>query len=310
MFGHEAVIHHLRDWCAEGLKQGPGRVVFHGIWQRHFAAKLAEQETEHSNQGLFGMSSAAGCLRANALRRAGVPGTPATGDDRVTWETGHQIEVFALAVLEASGFKLAATQARAVIPGVFSSAADAVLADGPVKLPYPLVLSVKSRAYKMGGKGKRRGFAGLGMDGIYAAEPAAWVQAQLEMQALGLDSALVLVVAKDVVKAYEGDPYLPSLAWYAELVSRAEEEALRPVILAHKITLHEEERQEHGTGAFSPISITPITFWPNGNGVMKAVRLPDPGNVKDVWGGENQKATGRFNPCFSCQYSALCRGGA
>lgn len=303
MYGHIPTIAHLRDWCAANLRQGsPGRLLLHEAWRRHFAAKLAEQEREHSNSGLFGMSGAAGCLRAQAFRRAGVEGAPFSGDDLTTFEIGHALESFALAVLEASGFQLGGSQLPATIPGVMSSAADAKLLAGPVDLPYPLLLSVKTRAYKQGGKGKRRGFAALPLDGIFEAEPSAWTQSQLEMLALDRQASLVLVIAKDVVKVFEGDPYLPSLSWYAELVPR-KDGAVDAVVSAHR------KAGEVLEAGGSPLSVPPFTFWTE-EGNLKPVRLPDPGNVKDKWGGVNQQATGRFNSCFGCQFSALCRGEA
>lgn len=304
MYGHEPLIRHLQSWCRDNLPGGsPGRHALHEAWRRHFAAKLAEQEAEHDNAGLFGMSSAGGCLRAQALRRAGVKGAPAPGDDRVTWEMGHLGEVLALATLEASGFHLAQVQAPAVIPGVFSSKVDGVLYGGPVDLPYPLILSVKTASYKMGGAKKRRGFAALPLEGI-ANENGTWsVQAQLEMQALGMEHVLFLVLAKDMVKQYEGDPLLPSLSWYAELLPRVPGSVGR-IVEAHKLVLD--------TPAVPAIGVPPFTFWPNGNG-FKVVKLPEPGSKgteKSGWGGPNQEATGRFNSCFSCAFAALCRGEA
>ena len=302
MHGHEPLIRHLQTWCRDNLPGGsPGRHALHEAWGRHFDAKLAEMEGEHDNAGLFGMSGAAGCLRANALRRARVPGEPIGGDDRVTFEIGHALESFSLAVLEASGFTLAGSQLRAEIPGVMCSAADGALSAGPVDLPYPVLVSVKTASYKQGGKGKRRGFAALPLDGIAQEHPTWSAQAQLEMIALPeFKNTLFLVIAKDMIKAYEGDPLLPSLSWYAELVP-ARPDSVEQIVKAHRIVIEQAD--------IPPLVVPPITFWPEGSG-FKGIRLPDPGNVKDKWGGENQSATGRYNPCFSCSYAALCRGEA
>lgn len=301
MYGHEPLIRHLQSWCKDNLPAAsPGRHALHEAWGRHFDAKLAEMEVPHDNGGLFGMSSAAGCLRANALRRARIQGEPLGGDDRVTFEIGHALESFALAVLEASGFTLSGSQLKAEIPGVMCSAADGALTAGPVDLPYPLLVSVKTASYKQGGKGKRRGFAALPLDGIAQEHPTWSAQAQLEMLALPeFKNVLFLVIAKDMVKVYEGDPLLPSLSWYAEVMP-ARPESVASIVKAHRIAVEQAD-------PFVP----PITFWPNGDG-FKDIRLPDPGNVKDKWGGPNQDATGRYNPCFGCGYSALCRekGGA
>lgn len=343
MYGHEPLIRHLQTWCRDNLSKGsPGRHALHEAWGRHFDAKLAEMEAEHDNAGLFGMSGAAGCLRANALRRARVQGEPIGGDDLVTFEIGHALESFALAVLEASGFTLSgachgcgeivplgangharteygrgefaemvqcgptSSQIPATIPGVMCSAADGALTAGPVDLPYPVLVSVKTASYKQGGKGKRRGFAALPLDGIAAEHPTWSAQAQLEMIALPeYKNVLFLVIAKDMIKAYEGDPLLPSLSWYAELLPGSPE-TVTTILNGHKVVLIEEARALQETGAYDPLTVPPITFWPNGNG-FKGIRLPDPGNVKDGWKGENQDATGRYNPCFSCSYSVLCR---
>jgi hypothetical protein len=308
MYGHELLIRHLQSWCRDNLpKNSPGRHALHEAWGKHFDAKLAEMEAPHDNAGLFGMSSAAGCLRANALRRAKAPHEPTGGDDMVTFEIGHALESFALAVLEASGFTLSGSQLRAEIPGVMCSAADGALTAGPVDLPYPVLVSVKTASYKQGGKGKRRGFAALPLDGIAQEHPTWSAQAQLEMIALPeYKHILFLVIAKDMIKAYEGDPLLPSLSWYAELVP-ARPESVEQIVKAHQIVIATEVDQMQKNGAFGPLTVPPITFWPNGDG-FKGIRLPDPGNVKDGWKGPNQDATGRYNSCFSCSYSALCRG--
>lgn len=306
MYGHEPTIRHLQSWCRDNLKAGSsGRRALNQIMRRNFAEKLEEQDHPHDNAGLFGMSSAGGCLRAQALRRAGIKGAPAPGDDQVTWELGHLGEVLALSVMEGSGFAVKEIQAPAVIPGVFSSTADAVLSGGPVDLPYPLILSVKTASYKMGGAKKRRGFAALPLEGIANGNGTWSVQAQLEMQALDLQHVLFLVLAKDMVKQYEGDPLLPSLSWYAELLPRVPGSVDR-IVEAHKLVL------DNDPGADVVNRVPPITFWPNGN-AFKAVKLPEPGSKgteKSGWSGANQEATGRFNPCFSCAFAALCRGGA
>jgi hypothetical protein len=317
MYGYRPLTVFLQDWCARNLPSGsPGRPALHTAWRRHFEAKLAEQEIPHGNAGLFGMSSAAGCLRANALKRAGIKGAPTPGDDLVTFEIGHALESLALAILEASGFELAGTQIPAVIDGVMSSAADSALLSGPVDLPYPCLVSAKTSSYKATQRGKRRGFAALPLDGVAEAHPSWHLQAQLEMRALPqYGHVLVLVLAKDMVKVYEGDPLLPSLSWYAEVLPRRAgfEE---PTLIAHRHVLAAEDDAMQSSGvdeADVARSVMPITWWPRG-GSLEPIVLPEPGIVNPDkgkrWSGPNAEATGRFNPCGGCDFPAVCRGEA
>lgn len=87
------------------------------------------------------------------------------------------------------------------------------------------ILSVKSMGYKMSGRTregwKRYGFAALPLDGIAVANPGYYAQVQAEMHGSDIKQALVLVCAKDIIKAMQGDPIMQeagSFSFYAEMV--------------------------------------------------------------------------------------------
>lgn len=309
----KAVVAHLRRWVSENLRRhdSPGRLLYHEIFSRRLDEKRFEQEEEHDNKGLFGMSSAAGCMRANAAKRAGIPSEPVDADTLSTWEIGHLLECKALAILEASGFTLGSAQVECHLPPAHLSYADGVLTAGPVDLPYPVVLSVKTSSFKMSGKQrgggfKRYGFCALPLDGIYRGQPSWYVQAQLEMAALGIDNALVLVIAKDMVKAMQDDPIMQesgSLTWYAELV-RSD----RPSKLLSLGTAFDFREAYERLLDADPVSVPPVLYRSGQAPPDKRwIRLPAPGDVESGWGGENQQATGDYNPCFSCQFASWCR---
>lgn len=291
-WGHEGVITHLESWCQANLGRhdSPGFHTYHEHFRSLINAKILERQEEHHNEGAYGMSKAGGCVRAACLARAGAPRKPISGSDAVTFELGHIVEVMALAVLQASGFTVTGLQDRVRLAGLFSSATDGVLTAGPVDLPYPLPVSIKSTGYKMGKPGQRRGFAALPAAGVRAEQPGWWVQSQLEMAALSSSHSLVLVVARDVIKAYEGDRFMPSLAWYAELL-RSEASLQRRVIAMYDDAANFRDPQD------SP----PAYFIGNG-----WANLPAPGDNASGWGGPNQKATGKFNPCNGCDFAELC----
>lgn len=313
IFTETAIIRYLEAWCKDhlGHHDSPEYARYHARFQEHLARKREEQAREHSNGGLFGMSGAAGCLRANALKRARVEGKPMEGDTLVTFEIGHLLECMTLAVLDASGFKVEDPQRAVELGGVFRSAVDGVLTAGPVALPYPLLVSAKTNSYKSSSPprgnapAKRYGFAALPLDGVRKAQPSWWVQSQLEMAATGYTHSLVLVVAKDMIAAFRGDSVFTasgSLSWYAEVIpaepTKAESEA-DPSWLklegqyGHALTLLDQ-------GA-DPRRVPPVVYQP-GNGFIV---LPAPGDFASGWKGPNQQVTGTFNPCFGCQYGGM-----
>lgn len=314
MYSEKSVVRFLESWCKEHLGRHDDLLYAKYIqhFQRHLSTKREEQQLPHENNGRFGMSKAGGCLRAAALSWAGVKGEDFTGSTRAVFEVGHLLECMTLAILEASGFVLRGTQVVCDLPPAHYSYADGVLLSGPVELPYPIVLSVKTQGYKTSGRTrdgwKRYGFAALPLDGIRQGQHDWFVQSQLEMAALDLRHALVLVVAKDMVKAMEADPIMQesgSLTFYAELLAREEgferpyQEMAGEVLSVLSATLSAAGPEEAQRVA---VAVHPIVSRPG-----RFVQLPAPGDTAAGWGGENQKACGDFNRCNGCTYAERCR---
>lgn len=313
LYTETSVTRHLTRWCAEHL--GKHDSPEYQAYMRHFEAylqvKRLEQSAPHDNAGRFGMSGAAGCLRANALKRAGVKGKPIDGDSAVTFEIGHLLECMALAVLKASGFNVTRVQETIRLDPAFQSAMDGVLEAGPVHLPYPVILSVKTASYKSSspprGKNpaKRYGFAQLPLDGIRKAQPSWYVQSQLEMDATGIGHALVVTIAKDMIAAFRGDSVFESsgsLSWYSELL-RADGLTADSVARPHRTAL--ENIGENMRADEVPPLVFRSETMEGGGTAFGWLKLPAPGDVESGWGGENKFATGLFNPCFGCQYGGM-----
>jgi hypothetical protein len=305
--------------------------------QEIFLARLQEKQAEwlvpHDNEGAYGMSGAGSCLLKQDLSRDGVKGTPVPGWTKTTWHLGHLIEVITVSILETLGCVIEGTQApvrtyRADGSLLHSSKVDGIIVSAPAELqiPVPIILSVKSTAYKMaafvkGGNQKRKGFAALPF-GVKSEEPSWYMQAQLEMHGAGewrqkcIDAralslgwvpkrwdgttpqqVLLVAVAKDVIAAYSQDEILQdagSMAFHAEIL---------------KYEPHIATQLVNARQVFDHIACVPV---PDGLGVG-FVRLPDPGspggqNTKgfSIWGGPNQGATGTFNPCGMCEFKAHC----
>ena len=190
--------------------------------------KMDEMTSEHINAGedgesRFGMSKAAGCTRAAALKYLGYEGEPFSGSTRFTFALGHFIEVLALSTLRACGYSVGDAQAPVRIDPFMHSMSDGIMTIAGK----PCILSVKSSAYKMSsrqrGKWLRRGFTELPFEGVRKAQPSWWAQAQAEMHGSGIHQALILAVSKDIVKVFEDDPYMGkegngSLTFFAQLI--------------------------------------------------------------------------------------------
>lgn len=294
------LVAHLDRWCQEHLGRHDS-AEYHEyleIYVRRMLEKHEEKRQEHTNHGYFGMSKAGGCLRAAAYSRAGVKGKPFNGSKRVTFELGHNAEVMALAMLEASGFEVTDAQTMALLEPTHCSYTDGIVRGGPVDLPYPMALSVKSNGYKASSKGFRKGFAALPLDGVKKEKTDWYAQIQLEMRALGLNHGLVLVLAKDMIEAMGEDSSMQesgSLSIYAEVV---------PV--------------NHAVGAMLEGAYESILDLPPEDVVPEVVRFNPPGNwswgeivapgdESKGWGGPNREANGKFNLCNKCDFAELCR---
>ncbi len=295
------------------------------IFLRRLQEKQAEWLAPHDNEGAYGMSGAGGCLLKQDLSRDGVKGVPVEGWTRTTWHHGHLIEVEVVSFLEALGCVIEGTQApvrtyHADGSPLHSSKVDGIIVSAPAELqiPTPIILSVKSTAYKMaafvkGGNQKRKGFAALPF-GAKSEEPSWYLQAQLEMHGAHddpitghswayvngvaqIDRVLLVAVAKDVIAAYSQDEILRdagSMAFHAEILR------YEPALAERLVAARE---------ALDHVAAVPVTD----DAGVKFVRLPEPGspggqNSKgfSIWGGPNQGATGTFNPCGMCEYQAHC----
>lgn len=299
--------------CEEWWRDHAGR-HYDPAWQSWLAdfadlsrRKIDEQSREHDNRGRFGMSKAGGCTRAVALRLLGAPEEELSGSTRFTFWIGHQVEIMALATLKSIGLLVSAStedgvQWRAAIDPYMLSYSDAVLVR-PTQLmgvaSADTVVSIKSASFKMSGKlrdgsWKRYGFAQYPMDGVKATNPNYWAQMQAEMAGTGTERALFVVVAKDMIKAMEGDPILSgengSLSFYAEMVERDErfiEGKLKPMWSGRW-----ELAQAGDPG-------DPYYLAKSG----EYVRLDPLDRAKD---GPNKKATGSYNPCLYCSLADAC----
>ena len=306
MIRSHPITKELANWWAAygGRHDSPEWGAYLADFRSLLATKHDELTSEHHNEGRFGMSKAAGCTRAATLKALGAEPEPFDGDTLVTFHIGHMMECLAIATLRACGYNIDSSQERVRLDPFMSSAFDGVIEDIGVDLPGPLpaLLSVKSAGYKGSsqsrGKWLRRGFAALPFDGIYKGNFSAWCQSQAEMHASGISRTLVVVVAKDIVKAFQGDPYMQesgSLTFYCELIEYDQqwcETQLLPV--------WSEAWDNTLVGKAGPAYF----FNPN-LGIY--ARLPKPGDSGVGWGGPNQAATSTFNPCGGCDLATACK---
>lgn len=311
MFSHPLARQLETWWKANGADAN------NAAWQRYLVElaalleiKLNEIGEEHSNTGAdgdkrFGMSKAAGCTRQAALKFLGHKGEPFTGSTLMTFHIGHLLECSAVATMRAAGYEVGGTQEPVRIDPMMHSYSDGIIKDFDER--GDAILSVKTAGYKgssmLRGKPMRRGFPALPFDGIRKAQPSWWAQAQAEMHGSGIPRCIVLVVSKDIVKAMEGDPYLMgepgkgngSLTFYAEMIEYDQEFCDNQLLPVWSNVWDSVTDGKAG----------PAWFF-NGSTVTYA-RLPKPGDVSEGWGGANKVATGSFNPCFGCDYAAVCK---
>lgn len=309
MFSHP-LARQLETWWKEH-----GADANSAPWQRYLveleallATKLTEIGEEHSNTGAdgdkrFGMSKAAGCTRQAALKFLGHKGEPFTGSTLMTFHIGHLLECSAVATMRAAGYNVGGTQEPVRIDPFMHSYSDGIIKDFDAQ--GDVILSVKTSGYKKSGmvRGKplRYGFPALPFDGIRKAQPSWWAQAQAEMHGSGIERCIVLVVAKDIVKAMEKDPYLMgdqgngSLTFYAEMID------YDPMfVMDQLIPVWSNVWDSVTDGKAGP------AWYFNGPDV-KFIRLPKPGDIDVGWGGPNQAATGSFNPCGGCDFGLVCK---
>lgn len=269
--------------------------------------KKLELTEEHENtvdgKRVFGMSKSGGCSRDAALNLLGFKGESNTGSEKFTFFLGHSIELAALTTLEAIGYPID-TQQSCVIYDKSGRPIMQSKSDGFTKiLGIPTIVSVKSAAYKMSGqrKGKwiRRGFAEYPFVGFTQANPTGYVQLQNELASTGAKQGLVIVAAKDIVKAFEKDDYLGekgngSLAFYAEIIKPNLEMAEKSMEIFSR-QMDAVERGDAGPAMYI-----------NKN-TMEYVELEKAKVVpSNIWGGKNQELTGTFNPCGGCRRVGVC----
>ena len=306
MHGH-SLARQMEEWWRDhaGRHDDPAWHTYLDNYDLLFRTKLDELRAEHTNNGRFGMSKASGCLRAAGLKFLGHPTEPFSGSTLATFHVGHLLELMAIATIQAMGHTTRGTQEPVTLEDFMSSYHDDIIenfdADGPV------VLSVKTSAYKMSGLKRggnkanpsdymRRGFTELPMDGVQRAQSSWWAQAQAEMAGSGVHRTLVVAVAKDIVKVFETDPYMMengSLTFYAEMIP------FDPVFAAsHLLPAWREAWADVQTGR------PPRALVLNKAGAY--VPLARLGDVASGWAGPNQAVTGSFNPCFGCDLQPAC----
>ena len=305
MFG-DPIARAMEDWHREhaGRHDDPEWGLFVADLLELVRAKADELLEEHTNEGLFGMSKAGGCTRAVALKSIGYEPEPLSGSTRVTFLIGHLVEGIAIATLRRLGYEVQSHdpdggQIRAR-RWPFSSATDGIIADLRGR---PASLSVKSTGYKKSGferKGAegrwvRRGFPELPFHGVLGAQPGHWAQMQAEMWALGLEQALYVVVAKDIIKSMEGDPYLGpegngSLCFYAEVVPFNPEFVEQQLLPTWERTMAAVTEGRAGPA-----------YYITSAGMYTEIAPAATGRVP------NAERTGTFNPCDYCDIIAGCR---
>ncbi len=306
MYGHR-LAREMEEWHAShnGRAGDPEWEAFVRDYQSLVADKAEELLEEHNNNGKFGMSKAGGCSRASGLKRLGHKGTPLTGSSLVTFFIGHLCEGIAIATLRRLGHNVQSHGENGgqieVSTGLFHSYTDGVLDDFEGK--GRTLLSVKSTGYKKSGRERRgsdwkwvrRGFPELPFQGVLKSQPGHYAQAQAEMHADGASQSLYIVVAKDIIKAMEDDPFLGaegngSLTFYAEIIPYNGD-------FVHNQLLPVWEAQEKAVQQGRP---GPARYL-NTGGVYGELKPASTGREP------NAAVTGTFNPCDYCDLIAACK---
>jgi hypothetical protein len=304
MYGH-GLSRQMEEWHKEfnGAAGEPAWDAFLDDFQTLLASKARELSEEHDNDGKFGMSKAGGCTRAAGLKLLGAEGSPFSGSTRVTFFIGHLAECIGIASLRALGYEVGGSQQAVTIGEFMHSYSDGIIADFDGE---ETILSVKSAAYKKSGQERRganriwvrRGFPELPFMGVKASQPGHWVQAQAEMFGANINQALYLVVAKDIIKAMEEDPYLGdgdgegngSLTFYSELIKYDDQ-------FCQNTLLPVWEQQWADVQAGRPGA--PMFY----NKAGEFVRLTA---SSQSW-KPNADKTGTYNPCNYCDFVGACK---
>lgn len=293
----------LESWWLThgGQSEDPAWEAFLNDYADLLTSKIAEQKLAHDNKGRFGMSKAGGCTRAAVLKLMGADSAPLSGSTRVTFWLGHAVEILGLASLRALGVPVAplgvdGKQWETRIDPYMLSATDGLVAPHEGLSDEPMTLTVKSGGYKGSsytkGGWKRFGFAQYPFDGVRGTNPGYWAQAQAEMYGTGRKKALFLLVAKDIIKKMEDDPYLGpkgngSLSFYCEVIERDDawiEEWLLPVWASAWVSYQQGE--------------IPTGYVLGKSGKWVHVTPSDPDG--------NKKRTELYNVCDYCDFRSAC----
>lgn len=310
LYTHKPLTHFLESWTAEhfGRHDDPAWLRYLEARQKYHALKTEEQAREHDNQGLLGMASAGSCLRYLAAKRAKLATPAFSGAEHCTFEIGHLCEVVILATLEAAGFEMDTTQTEARLGDTHRSAVDSILRSGPVDLPYPCILSAKTSSWKNASYDRsrkaqsRRGFAALPVGGIFKEKFDWFAQFQVEAAALGIEHGVVVVLVKDRIASWDGDPIFKesgSTAWYSQILTFD-----RP-FATELWKAHRSLVRDFGDMPLQAPARVPIPGEHEGD--LRWADLPLPGDDRS-WRGPNAEAAGdTWNRCFQCPFNSLCR---
>jgi hypothetical protein len=296
LYGNKAITYALEAWWREhgGQWNDPAWQQWMADYRDLSAVKHEEHLSEHDNGGRFGMSKTGYCTRAAGLRWLGCDAAPFSGSTRVTFFIGHALEAVAVASLRAIGIPVDGAQTPVTIDPFMLSYSDGIAEIDGEKV----VLSVKTMGYKKSGqeRGKwvRRGFPELPFGGVKATQPGWWSQLQAEMHGHGLKRGLVLVVAKDIIKAMEKDPYMGeggngSLTFYAEMIDYDERFVTQELLPIWTGVWVDVQRGE----------VPPPWYFVGSKGGY--VPLTPCGDWKT-----NKEITGTFDPCSYCDVREAC----
>lgn len=233
MFGNPDITKTLdKFWSDNYSKQTSKWADFIDAYRFYLDLKLQELSEPHpSRDHVLGMSKAGGCTRRTQITKlAYAVDENLSGSTASTFFIGHMMEPMVLATLANVGCDIVGTQYSVTIEGVMESEADAAISWPEYNLDDAL-LSIKTAGYKKSGsrrlkdgsiKWERRGFPEFPFDGMLRSQPSHYAQAQAELLGAEKNRTLYVVVAKDMIKSMEGDPYMVdngSLTFYTEIIN-------------------------------------------------------------------------------------------